>query len=302
MNCSNEPFDFRHAPHTGAAAFDDARLSQPIVASVWEIDEITIAHLAGIAEPTQVYRPPRAEHQVVFALASANLAVEVAGKHASGIARSGQFCFVPARAESLWSLAPGTELLHLHVPPHLFSDDVDPHDKAHQVLPPALLHTDGGIASLGRACLAELLDPSYGSAVLVRSYVAALAVRLGRALVPQERRDETGPHVISPYRLARAKDFIERNLEQAISVSCIARAAGLSTYHFARGFKRATGFAPYRYLTERRIQRAKAMLRQNNLPICEISLMCGFGSQQQFTTTFRHIVGTTPARWRRGED
>lgn len=280
---------------------DTVDYSFPIDISRWSFGEIGMSHEVHPDRETHVERRSGTAHLVAFALNSFSLRVAAGAANAAAAVRQGHFCFIPAHVASNWDVSPGAELLYLSLPPHLFSEDIDPDDRLHQALPTALCRPDAAIASLGRACLIELLDPSYGSAALLQSYTAALAVRLARALVPEQGRPGSCSHIMSPYRLARAKDFIEQNLDQPINVEAIARAAGLSTFHFARNFKRETGLAPYRYLVERRVHRAKMLLLQSDSPICQIALACGFCSQQQFTTTFRQIVGTTPARWRKAD-
>jgi len=69
---------------------------------------------------------------------------------------------------------------------------------------------------------------------------------------------------------------------------------------FARAFKAATGSAPHRYLTDRRIGRARALLAEGRLPLAEIAEVCGFSSQPHFTYWFKRLVGTTPGAYREG--
>ena len=72
----------------------------------------------------------------------------------------------------------------------------------------------------------------------------------------------------------------------------------MSQYRFARGFKKATGFSPHKYLILQRIERAENLLHQDKLSIAEISYQLGFTSQSHFTTTFRKMTGVTPKYYR----
>jgi AraC family transcriptional regulator len=78
----------------------------------------------------------------------------------------------------------------------------------------------------------------------------------------------------------------------------IARAAGLSEFHFARAFKAAVGSTPHRYLNERRLLRAQALLRTTDLKLSEVAMAAGFGSQSHLTTAMREFCGVTPKRYR----
>ena len=95
----------------------------------------------------------------------------------------------------------------------------------------------------------------------------------------------------------RVLDYIESHLSRHLTLGELARIAGLSLHHFARMFKRTVGMAPHRYVLERRLERAKGMLRSTGTSLVEISLSTGFSSQSHFTSTFRRLVGPTPTEF-----
>lgn len=98
---------------------------------------------------------------------------------------------------------------------------------------------------------------------------------------------------LSPRRLATVLDYIEAHLAENVSLAELAAAANLSRHHFCSAFRRSTGVTPHKYVTSRRLERAKRLLA-GSTPLAEIALDCGFGSQQHFTTAFRQMLGTTP--------
>ena len=75
-------------------------------------------------------------------------------------------------------------------------------------------------------------------------------------------------------RLLRAKDRIDAASEEDWPVERLANVSGVSKAHFARSFKAAFGVPPHRYLLTRRIERAKALLRDTGAPIIEIACAC----------------------------
>lgn len=136
-------------------------------------------------------------------------------------------------------------------------------------------------------------------------YSSLLADRLVDALIVHVLR---GPHApltmpsagrLSPAALARVRARIEDCLALPVAVADLAAEARLSPFHFSRAFKQTTGQSPHRYLTERRIERAKSLLQSGDLPISVIALESGFTSQQHFTGIFRRFTGTPPAAYRR---
>jgi AraC family transcriptional regulator len=63
-------------------------------------------------------------------------------------------------------------------------------------------------------------------------------------------------------------------------------------------FKAATGEAPHGFLQRRRMERAKRLLIETQMPVAELALACGFSSQSHFTVSFRKHVGLTPSKYR----
>ena len=83
------------------------------------------------------------------------------------------------------------------------------------------------------------------------------------------------------------------------SLSSLARESRLSPFHFSRAFKQSFGIPPHRYLTSRRIERAKALLAERTLSVTEIGLGVGFSETSSFTAAFRKLTGETPTEYRR---
>lgn len=81
----------------------------------------------------------------------------------------------------------------------------------------------------------------------------------------------------------------------------LARVSGVSEAHFARSFKDAFGIPPHRYLLTRRIERAKALLRDTDLPVTDIAFQTGWSSLGTFGRTFRDVTGETPGELRARE-
>lgn len=102
-------------------------------------------------------------------------------------------------------------------------------------------------------------------------------------------------------RLLRAKDRMDGASYERWPVERLARVSGVSDAHFARSFKDAFGVPPHRYLLTRRIERAKALLRDTNMPILEIALHTGWASLGTFGRVFRDITGRSPTELRARE-
>jgi transcriptional regulator GlxA family with amidase domain len=99
-------------------------------------------------------------------------------------------------------------------------------------------------------------------------------------------------------RLLRAKDRMDAAPHEAWPVERLADVSGVSSAHFARSFKAAFGVPPHRYLLTRRLERAKALLRDTDMPIIEIALQTGWNSLGTFGRTFRDVLGVSPSELR----
>ena len=102
-------------------------------------------------------------------------------------------------------------------------------------------------------------------------------------------------------RLLRAKDSMDAASEEDWPVERLADVSGISEAHFARSFKEAFGAPPHRYLLTRRIERAKALLRDTDAPIIEIAFQTGWSSLGTFGRVFRVVAGERPSELRARE-
>jgi len=94
-------------------------------------------------------------------------------------------------------------------------------------------------------------------------------------------------------------DYIDASLEGDLTVDHLASIACLSTFHFARAFKVAVGQSPHRYISDKRLERAKALLTGADRSLVDIALALNFSGQANFTRAFRQATGQTPGRYRR---
>jgi transcriptional regulator GlxA family with amidase domain len=97
--------------------------------------------------------------------------------------------------------------------------------------------------------------------------------------------------------LRRARDLMDRDFAQPLDVPALARAALMSPAHFSRCFRAAYGETPYTYLMTRRIERAKALLRQGS-SVTDACFAVGCTSLGSFSSRFSEVVGETPSQYR----
>jgi len=97
--------------------------------------------------------------------------------------------------------------------------------------------------------------------------------------------------------LRRARDLMDRDYAEPLDVPTMASTALMSPAHFSRRFRATYGETPYSYLMTRRIERAKAFLRQGK-SVTDTCFAVGCTSLGSFSSRFTEIVGETPSQYR----
>jgi AraC-like DNA-binding protein len=146
-----------------------------------------------------------------------------------------------------------------------------------------------------------------GAAMASASPLAAmaweeLAVQLAvRALqVDAVRAASRSP--VSPAALARVTRtvrYVDEHAGDALSLTDLAKAAGLSPFHFLRTFEDLTGTTPHQYVMRLRLRRAAARLTAEPAKILDVALDSGFGDVSNFNRAFRAEFGVSPRAYRR---
>jgi transcriptional regulator GlxA family with amidase domain len=104
---------------------------------------------------------------------------------------------------------------------------------------------------------------------------------------------------LAQWQVLRLTRHVELHLDRPILQKELAALVRLSSGHFARCFRSSFGRTPHAYVMEQRIQRAKALMVQTTMRLCEIALCCGLADQAHLSRVFRKRVGSTPMAWRR---
>lgn len=98
--------------------------------------------------------------------------------------------------------------------------------------------------------------------------------------------------------LEALREHTVAHLDDDLTLAAFARRAGMSASCFSRWFRDQTGMTPHAFVLEARVARAKALLRQSDLPLIDVALAVGFSSQSCLNVTFRRRAAMTPAEYR----
>ena len=157
---------------------------------------------------------------------------------------------------------------------------------------------DPVIMSVGLALMAELETEKESGRMYAESLANILALHLLRHYTASARSGQRFVGGLSGKKLRLVLDFIDVNYAGDLGLSELAVVAGMSTFHFAREFKRATGATPHQYLIRLRIERAKEFLSRSEMSLVDVGFKAGFSHQSHFTRLFHKLTGTTPQSYR----
>jgi len=168
---------------------------------------------------------------------------------------------------------------------------------AARALEPGLLRASAEpieVATLARMLSAELAAAEPGALLAAEALLEAIVIRTLRAT----RLGHAATGARSP-GIAAAVDLVRTRYAEPLDVEDLARAAGMSRFHFSRIFRREVGSSPYRYLMGVRLERAAELLRGGRHDVTQAALEVGFADLGRFARAFRARFGCTPSRARR---
>jgi AraC family transcriptional regulator len=152
---------------------------------------------------------------------------------------------------------------------------------------------------LALAMLPALERPGEPNQLFVDHIALAFHAHLALAYAGPSRDLLRARSGLAPWQTKVATEMIVSRLDGKLSIADLAAACELSQSHFSRAFLRTLGVPPHRWLLERRVDRAKALISAGELSLIDVATACGFANQSHFTRVFVGITGTPPSRWRR---
>jgi len=214
-----------------------------------------------------------------------------------------RICLTPGEASTEWSHNGNPEILQVYLRQSLYEGAVSEIygcDGATAEIVPRFAMLDPMLEQLMIAITSALRDGSASDGLYIDSIANMMAAHLARNHSTRSRPVRIATlKPISGWKMRRLIDFIEEHLDGDLSLEAMAHEVEISPLYLARAFKAAIHQSPHQCVLARRIEKAKEMLRNTDLPIVDVALSVGFSSQSHLSHWFLRQVGVSPAAYRR---
>jgi AraC-like DNA-binding protein len=179
------------------------------------------------------------------------------------------------------------------------------------VRPERMAAAAAGVSNAGTAVLPHFAELVIRDRGVIERFCRMHQLALTRAGAPEKeaRLEAVLGELVSRYakplraleqrchgRVQMAREYVESNYTESISLGQLAALAHISPYHLSRVFSQEVGMPPHAFQTQLRVQRAKPLLLAG-MPVTEVAMQTGFFDQSHFIRHFRRIVGVTPSSY-----
>ena len=215
---------------------------------------------------------------------------------------SGVFTFLDLRQSGSALIKSGFHSVQFYIPRHALNviageAGLERIDELH--LRPGVAISDAVVLGLGQSLLPAFERPEEVSQLFIDHVTHALGLHVAQAYSGVQLKQGPAKGGLTLWQEKRVKELLDTNLSGDTSLEALAGECRISTRHFSRAFRQSMGMPPHRWLLQRRVEKARGLLKEGTLTMSEIAAVCGFADQSHFTRVFSLITGVSPSAWRR---
>jgi len=213
---------------------------------------------------------------------------------------AGETCIIDQRQDPRWLLRSPSHFIHFSLPLSALNRTASEIERAsiselRSDLPRAW--NDPVMRSLAECARAALSGRNPLSGLLLDGLLDSVCAHVIGSYGERTAPLSASLTRLAPWQERRAKELMNSNLD--VTLAELARECRVSSAHFGRAFRNATGVSPHRWLISRRIDKAERLLFNPEIQLAEIALSCGFSNQSHFSIAFKAQNGVSPGQWRR---
>jgi len=220
-----------------------------------------------------------------------------------GVVEPGVISLLTRAEQSEWHWDRPLDVTHIYLEHSVIervAADVFERDFSEIVIDDNVRAEDTVMPSISQMLLTEMQGRGIGERLFLDALRTQAGIHILRRYARISFRDVSSGNFSAGQRRC-VTDYIEEHLSSGISLDELAACVGLSPFHFSRKFKAEFGVTPHSFVMDRRIIRAKELLRKKQIPLKNIAIDCGFSDQSHFNRVFRRKTGLTPSRFRSDE-
>jgi len=239
-------------------------------------------------------------HSVIVPLNSVPSERWFNGKRKSEYPIAGQIAIIPSGTLHRSAWQEEAQFIVLAVDPSLlekFREELTAPDKL-ELIPHFVTQKDPLIQAIAFALKNELNSGNVKKSLYIEQLTTTFAVHLLHKYCVKPAKISTYTGGLPKYKLQQVLDYINAHLDQDIKLTTLSELVGMSQWYFAQMFKQSMAIAPYQYVLQQRIAKAKQLLNYQQAKIIDVALTCGFANQSHFTKHFHKLTGMTPKAYR----
>lgn len=224
------------------------------------------------------------------------------GKWRKATCKPGVVSLLTRSQKSHWHWSEDIDVKHLYISPKFFleiASDVMDHSVCDITLEDILRIEDPLVTSAINMIAQETKDKAIGGPLYVESIARQLIIHLLRKYASVRMRPFDKAGELSLKQMRAIEDYVDANISKNLDLKTIASQINLGTTSFMRYFKKTKGMTTYAFVLERRLLKAKSLLKFTNLPIKQVALASGFSDQAHLTRLFQRQYQSTPAIYRK---
>lgn len=213
----------------------------------------------------------------------------------------GHFSLMSRSADSHWHWTEDLEVSHVYLTDALMcrvASEMQGKDVAEVRLHDVLRGADPIVGHIAGEITREAMQQGLGGPLYAEALSVQLAVHLLRGYANCHFKPPGDACRLPESALARLNDYIDAHLHQTITLEAMAQTLGMGVWTLNRHLRRTLNLSAYALVVERRVQRARTLLRMGDLSLKEVAAMAGFSDQAHMTRLFRAKLGMTPGQYR----